>query len=95
MKRNIERFPEDFCFQLTEKEMKNLRFQFGTSSLEENYGGIRYMPHVFTEEGVAMLASVLHTKIADEVSVNIMRAFVAMKHYLTNNDKIQSKLFDM
>ena len=95
VKRHLNKFPIDFYFQLTKEEYEILRFQFGTSSLEENYGGIRYMPHVFTEEGVAMLASVLHTKIADEVSVNIMRAFVAMKHYLTNNDKIQNKLFDM
>lgn len=95
VKRHLNKFPIDFYFQLTKEEYEILRFQFGTSSLEENYGGIRYMPHVFTEEGVAMLASVLHTKIADEVSVNIMRAFVAMKHYLTYNDKIQSKLFDM
>ena len=95
VKRHLNKFPIDFYFQLTKEEYEILRFQFGTSSLEENYGGIRYMPHVFTEEGVAMLASVLHTKIADEVSVNIMRAFVAMKHYLTNNDKIQNKLSDM
>lgn len=73
----------------------NLKSQIGTSSSKNEYGGLRKLPHVFTEEGVAMLASVLHTKIADEVSVNIMRAFVAMKHYLTNNDKIQNKLFDM
>ena len=95
VKRHLNKFPIDFYFQLTKEEYEILRFQIGTSSLEENYGGIRYIPHVFTEEGVAMLASVLHTKIADEVSVNIMRAFVAMKHYLTDNDKIQSKLFDM
>jgi hypothetical protein len=95
VKRHLNKFPIDFYFQLTKEEYEILRFQIGTSSLEENYGGIRYIPHVFTEEGVAMLASVLHTKIADEVSVNIMRAFVAMKHYLTNNDKIQNKLFDM
>ena len=53
MKRNIERFPEDFCFQLTKKEIENLRFQFGTSSLEkENYGGRRYLPYVYTEHKV-------------------------------------------
>lgn len=57
MKRNIERFPEDFCFRLTEKETENLRFQNGTSSLEkENYGGRRYLPYVFIEQGIAMLS---------------------------------------
>ena len=59
MKRNIERFPKDFCFQLTEEEIRNLRFQFGTSSLEKkNYGGRRYLPYVFTEQGIAMLAGI-------------------------------------
>src|SRR6185369_170679 len=57
--RNIERFPRDFRFQLTETETKNLRFQFGTSSLK--YGGRRYLPYVFTEHGVAMLSSVLRS----------------------------------
>lgn len=57
VKRNIERFPEEFCFQLTEDEITNLRFQNGTSSLEkENYGGRRYLPYVFTEQGIAMLS---------------------------------------
>ena len=57
MKRNIDRFPEDFCFQLTELEIENLRFHFGTSSLEkENYGGRRYLPYVYTEQGISMLA---------------------------------------
>ena len=56
MKRNIARFPKDFCFQLNENEIENLRFQFGTSSLEkENYGGRRYLPYVYTEQGIAML----------------------------------------
>ena len=85
VKRNIERFPEDFYFQLTEKEYNNLRFQFGTSSLQNNYGGIRYLPFVFTEEGVAMLSSVLHTEISKQVSVDIMRAFVRMRKYISNS----------
>ncbi len=63
MKRNISRFPESFCFQLTEDEYKNLRFQNGTSSLS-NYGGRRYMPYVFTEQGIAMLSAVLKSDIA-------------------------------
>ena len=60
VKRNIERFPEEFCFQLTEEELKNLRFQIGTSSLKnKNYGGRRYLPYVFTEQGIAMLSGLL------------------------------------
>jgi len=70
VKRNIERFPEDFCFQLTDEEVKNLRCQNVTSSYN-NYGGRRYNPYVFTEIGVSMLASVLHSEVAIEVSVKI------------------------
>jgi len=73
VKRNIERFPASFCFQLTEEEFENLRFQFGTSSLK--YGGRRYLPYVFTEQGVAMLSAVLRSEIAVKVSVEIMEAF--------------------
>lgn len=82
--RNIERFPRDFYFQLTVEEYKNLKFQFGTSSLN-THGGIRKIPYVFTEQGVAMLTSVLRTSIASEVSIRIMRAFVLMRKYISNN----------
>ena len=84
--RNIERFPDDFYFQLTSLEYKNLKSQFVTSSLENNYGGVRKLPYVFTEQGVAMLSSVLRTEVASSVSINIMRAFVAMRHYIGNNE---------
>ena len=86
--RNIDKFPEDFCFQITKEEYEEiLRFQNGTSSYEvkKHHGGIRYLPHVFTEEGVAMLSSVLKTEVASKVSVNIMRAFVSMRKYISNN----------
>ena len=83
VKRNIERFPNDFYFQLTEGEY-NLKFHFGTSSWN-NYGGIRKLPYVFTEQGVSMLSSVLKTPVAAEVSIRIMRAFVAMKKYISTN----------
>ena len=77
MKRNINRFPKDFCFQLTEKEVENLRFQFGTSSLnKEKYGGRRYLPYVYTEQGISMLAGVLKNDIAIQVSINIIRVFI-------------------
>lgn len=93
MKRNSERFPEDFCFQLTETETENLRFQFGTSSLEkENYGGRRYLPYVYTEQGISMLAGVLKNDIAIQVSINIIRAFIEMRKFIANNVNIFDRL---
>lgn len=80
--RHLDRFPEDFYFQLTKEEYLNLKSQIGTSSSNE-YGGVRKMPYVFTEQGVAMLASVLRTSVASSVSVDIMRAFVIMKRYIS------------
>ena len=85
VKRHINRFPNDFYFQLTKDEYINLKFQFETSSLKGNYGGVRKFPYVFTEEGVAMLSSILRTAVAEEVSISIMRAFVAMKKYISSN----------
>lgn len=79
VQRNIERFPEDFMFQLTNQEFTNLRFQNDTS----RWGGTRYMPHAFTEEGVAMLSGLLRSPIAIQVNIQIMRAFVYMKNSLT------------
>ena len=84
VKRNFYRFLNDFYFQLTEEEFLNLKSQFVTSSWND-YGGIRKLPYVFTEQGVAMLATVLRTKVAAEMSVSIMRAFVKMRHYLSSN----------
>jgi hypothetical protein len=96
VKRNINRFPVSFCFQLTEEEAQNLRFQFGTSSL--NYGGRRYLPYVFTEMGVAMASAILRSDIAVKISVEIMEAFVEMRKMLISNaslfyrlDKIELK----
>ena len=87
VKRNIQKFPEDFYFQTTMDE--RLRFQFGT--LDKNRGQYtKYLPYVFTEQGVSMLSSVLHTEIASKVSVNIMRAFVSMKKYISS-DLIEQK----
>lgn len=82
VKRNIERFPEDFYFQLTKNEYDNLKFQIETSR-SNSHGGIRKLPYVFTEQGVAMLASVLRTSVASSVSIDIMRAFVIMKRYIS------------
>lgn len=86
VKRNIKRFLDDFRFQLTVEEYENLKCQIGISSLNENgYGGRRTLPYVFTEQGISMLASVLHSDIAVNVSIGIMRAFVEMRRFIANN----------
>ncbi len=90
VKRNIERFPASFCFQLTEEETQSLRFQIGTSSL--NYGGRRYLPYVFTEQGVAMASAILRSNIAVKVSVEIMEAFVEMRRMLISNASLFHRL---
>lgn len=90
VKRNIERFPASFCFQLTSAEFENLRFQFGTSNL--NYGGRRYLPYVFTEQGVAMASAILRSDIAVRVSVEIMEAFVEMRRIIISNASLFHRL---
>ena len=80
VKRNIERFPQNFYFQITEEEMKKLWFQSGTANKM-----IRSLPYVFTEQGIAMLSSVLHTQIAISQSIRIMDAFVKMRKYISAN----------
>lgn len=90
VKRNIERFPLSFCFQLTEEEAENLRCQIGTSSL--NYGGRRYLPYVFSEQGIAMLSAVLRSEVAVKVSIEIMDAFVEMRRMLVSNASLFHRL---
>lgn len=88
VKRNIERFPERFCFQLTKEEYENLISQNVISSFQEEksgYGGRRKLPYVFTEQGIAMLASVLRSEIAVQTSIHIMDSFVEMRRFLANN----------
>ena len=93
VKRNIERFPEEFCFQLTEKESQNLRCQFVTSSFEkQSYGGRRYLPYVFTEQGIVMLSALLKSEIAVKVSINIMKAFVEMRKFIASNGQVFERL---
>lgn len=93
VKRNKERFPENFCFQLTDIETENLRLQFATSSLtKENYGGRRTLPYVFTEQGIAMLSGLLKNHIAVQVSINIMNAFVEMRKFLVANGPVFERL---
>ena len=82
VKRNSERFPENFMFRLNNEEWNVLRFQSGTSNEK---GGRRYKPFVFTEQGVAMLSSIIHTDVAIKASIKIMDAFVAMRKYISTN----------
>ena len=77
VKRNVERFPEDFYFQLTSEEYNSLRFQNETANINNMS---RQLPYVFTEKGISMLSSVLRAKVVSRVSVNIMRVFVSMRH---------------
>ena len=114
VKRNIERFPEDFMFQLTQEEVicsrsqiatlnkdTNLRSQLATSSQEvslksqivtSSHGGVRYLPYAFTENGIAMLSSVLRSPIAIQVNIRIMRAFTAMRQFIASNAQIFQRL---
>lgn len=92
VKRNLNRFPEHFRFQLTEEEYENLRSQFVTSSEVNTHGGRRYMPYVFTEQGIAMLSTVLKSDVAVEVSIKIMNSFVEMRNFLLSNKEMFSRL---
>ncbi|MBC8134496.1 MAG: ORF6N domain-containing protein [Fibrella sp.] len=91
VKRNIDRFPADFMFQLTHEEFTDLKSQFVTSSR----GGTRYLPYAFTEQGVAMLSSVLRSPRAVAVNIEIMRAFVRMRHLLTENVDMARRLDEL
>lgn len=91
VKRNRERFPEDFMFQLTADEFGNLRSQFVISS----WGGRRYAPYVFTEQGVAMLSSVLKSQRAIAVNIEVMRAFVRLREMLSSNKELAAKLNEL
>jgi len=88
VRRHINRFPEDFMFELTPDEFKNLRRQIGTSS----WGGSRYMPMAFTEQGVAMLSGLLNSQKAVHVNIQIMRAFVQLRHMLIDHAELKREL---
>lgn len=88
VKRNIERFPDDFMFELTADEWEILRCNFGTS----NWGGTRYMPFAFTEQGIAQLSSVLNSPLAIQVNISIIRAFVALRKYALGYAELNQKL---
>jgi len=87
--RNRKRFPEDFMFRLTKEESKSLRSHFAIS--KKGRGGPRYLPYVFTEQGVAMLSSVLNSEQAIEVNISIMRAFVHLRQILETNEELNRK----
>ncbi len=89
VKRNVNRFPGDFMFQLSAAEVQDLRRHFGTSS---SWGGRRYLPYAFTEQGVAMLSSVLRSARAVQVNVEIMRTFVRLRRMLESNAELARKL---
>jgi len=89
VRRNMERFPDDFMFRLTNKEVTILRSQFGISS---QWGGRRYPPYAFTEHGVAMLSSVLRSERAVRVNIEIMRAFVRLRRMLASHAQLSAKL---
>ncbi len=92
VKRNIKRFPSDFMFQLKKEEFDNLRSQIVTSS---SWGGRRYLPYVFTENGVAMLSSVLNSERAIQVNIQIMRTFTRLREMLLKHKDLQRKIEEM
>ncbi len=93
VKRNLERFPDDFMFQLDAAEWQTLRSQIVTSKEKPaGRGGRRYAPYAFTEQGVAMLSSVLHSERAIQVNIEIMRAFVRLRQMLATNAELSRKL---
>jgi ORF6N domain len=95
VKRNRERFPLDFMFQISGEEMEILRSQFVTSSLSRGWGGRRVMPYAFTEQGVAMLSSVLKSPRAVQVNIAIMRTFVHIRRTLTENTEFALRIKDI
>jgi len=103
VKRNIERFPEDFMFQLNQQEIEVLRFQIGTSknlgfqfkTSKKGRGGRRYLPYVFTQEGIAMLSGVLHSPRAIHVNIQIMRTFVRLREFLASHKDLAHKLEEL
>jgi len=96
VKRNQDRFPKDFMFQLSKGEFENLRFQIGISSFQNtSHGGRRYFPFVFTEQGVAMLSSVLSSKRAVNVNIDIMRTFVRLRQIVLSNKDLTQRVDEL
>ena len=95
VKRNIERFPNEFCFQLTEKEYEFLRCQFVTLKEEGRGKHRKYMPYVFTEHGITMLAGLLKSDIAVNISIKIVNSFIEMRKFLIQNGQVFERLTNM
>lgn len=110
VRRNLDRFPEDFMFQLTQEEFESLRFQFGTSNLRSHFGaskdkkrspegsgrgGRRYRPYAFTEHGAVMLASVLNSPVAVEASIQVVRAFIRLREILATHKELAKKFAEL
>ncbi|OGR82114.1 MAG: DNA-binding protein [Elusimicrobia bacterium RIFCSPLOWO2_01_FULL_54_10] len=93
VKRNLDRFPSDFMFVLTPSEHESLRCQIGTSN--DGRGGRRYLPHTFTEQGVAMLSSVLKSRRAIQINILIMRAFTKLREMISTHKDLQKKIDEM
>ena len=93
VKRNITRFPKHYMFQLTEEEFSSLRSQFATS--KEGKGGRRYMPYVFSEQGVAMLSSVLNSETAIQMNIKIVDTFVNMRHFVLENKELTKRFNEL
>jgi hypothetical protein len=93
VRRNSERFPDDFMFELSQEEFRNWRSQFVTSNSDKM--GLRYPPMAFTEQGVAMLSSVLNSKSAIQVNIQIMRAFTQLRQMLASHDDLRQKIEEM
>ena len=93
VKRNAERFPKHYMFQLTEEEFATLRSQFATS--KEGKGGRRYMPYVFSEQGVAMLSSVLNSEVAIQMNIRIIDTFVNMRHFALENKELTKRFNEL
>lgn len=91
VKRNSDKFPSDFMFELTPEEFENLRSQIGASS----WGGTRYMPYVFTQEGIASLSGILRSNVATQVNISIMRAFIAMRQMIMGYEELIKRIEEL
>lgn len=95
VRRNIDRFPADFMFELSNEEYKSLNISLRSQIVTSNKGGIRYMPFAFTEQGVSMLSAVLHSPTAIQVSISVIDAFVAMRNYIMTTTTITAELAEI
>lgn len=95
VKRNLKRFPEDFCFQLTEEEFLRCQNDISKPEVTDGRGGRRYMPYAFTEQGISMLSAILRSDVAINVSIGIMRAFVEMRKFLATNSLILNRMNEL